>query len=81
MWGAILSWLLGLLFKRAPAPSREAVAAKEAGSAETALQTERVSNEAIIRASADRDSAVRSVATDGGLREYEATDPLNRDNG
>jgi hypothetical protein len=76
----LLGWVLRLFLRQTPPPSQEAVQAKEAGAAESALNTVEASNVAVLKAAAARDAAVRSVAADDGLRAYEATDPNNRDN-
>lgn len=76
----LLGWLLRLFLKQTPAPSQEAVQAKEAGAAESALKTEEASNVVVLQASVARDAAVRSVVSDDGLRQYEQRDPNNRDN-
>jgi hypothetical protein len=75
----LLGWVLRLFLKQTPPPSQEAVQAKEAGAAETALKTEEHSNVVVLQAAAARDDAVRSVSADDGLRQYEQHDPNNRD--
>lgn len=76
---SILGWIFGKLLSKPQGPSQEAVQAKEAGAAEAALKTEETSNVAVLQAAVARDAGVRSVATDDGLRKYEAADPNNRD--
>lgn len=77
----ILAAIVGFFFKlKAPAqPSAEAVAARQTGAAETVATVEAKANVEVQAASAAGDAAARSVDSDQRLRDYERTDPNNRD--
>lgn len=78
---AIIGFILKLFgFKRnvTPAPSAEAVQAKQAGSDETALAVETTSNAEIQKTSDARADVAAATATDDGVHDYAQTDSNNR---
>lgn len=79
-----VTWLIGFILKGLDlagqqAPSQEAVAAKESGSAETALAVEQGTNAEVQKSADAGDAATATVASDDGLQKLEQSDPNNRD--
>lgn len=74
---AVIKVLLALW--RGKPPSEVSQEAEKAGSAQATAQAEEQANASQIKASAAGDAAARAVDSDSKLRQYEATDPNNRD--
>lgn len=83
-----MGWLLGLLgplgafiatLIKALGPGAVVVESEKAGAAQQAVSDLENTNAQAQQAAVAADGVTRLVATRGGLREYEAHDPNNRD--
>lgn len=72
-----LAKLIGAWLAKTPAPIVEA---EKAGAAQAQLSDLERANANAQSASSAASAAAAAVASDGGLRRYEAADPNNRDN-